>query len=90
MLSSSAAQPVLQKVVRNFQGHDVKIFLIKQGTPLPPSLTLLHEHSDHYSMQCVKSMTLNDLNSELTQFMVKHGRVLDKFQFDDEFPFSIQ
>lgn len=28
------------------------------GTTLPPTLTVLHEHSDHFSMQCTRPMEL--------------------------------
>lgn len=65
------------------------MYVLKECTPLPPSLTILHEHSDDYSMQCTKPMTLDGLNAELTQFINEHGRVLNKEQFDEEYPFSI-
>lgn len=60
--------PNQQEVVRNFGGRNVTIYLVKEGTPLPPTLQILHEHSDHYSMQCTKPMTLDELNEELTKF----------------------
>ncbi|KAG6860972.1 hypothetical protein C0995_005208 [Termitomyces sp. Mi166 len=60
-----------------------------QGTPLPSTLQILHEHSDHYSMQCTKPMTLNELNDELTKFMTANSRTMDKEQFDEEYPFSL-
>lgn len=30
-----------------------------EGTPLPDTLQILHEHLDHYSLQCTKPMTLD-------------------------------
>ena len=129
----------------------------RAGAPLPPTLQILHEHSDHYSMQCTKPMTLEgmfellhsfvryavsspslspspiptyaclqpllcvapsgdtpfvrhavllssvtqcscspiltrcaELDAELTKFFETNARVLDKFEFDDEYPFSIE
>ncbi|KAI5899313.1 uncharacterized protein SCHCODRAFT_02523650 [Schizophyllum commune H4-8] len=82
--------PMFQEVVRNFRGRNVTIYVLKEGTPLPPTLQILHEHSDHYSMQCTKPMTLEELDAELTKFFETHARVLDKFEFDDEYPFSIE
>ncbi|KAJ4481271.1 hypothetical protein J3R30DRAFT_3656858 [Lentinula aciculospora] len=74
--------PTFQEVVRNFRGSDIRIYL-------PESLVILHEHSDHFSIQCTKPMTLNALNQELTKFINEHGRVLDKEEFDEEYPFEI-
>jgi len=81
--------PTFQEVVRNFRGTNILVFVIPKGTRIPPSLTILHEHSDHYSMQCTSPMTLEDLNYELTEFITEHGRAMDKAQFDEEYPFSI-
>ena len=33
--------------------------MLIEGTPLPKSLTILHEHSDHYSLQCTEPMSLD-------------------------------
>ncbi|KZT72027.1 hypothetical protein DAEQUDRAFT_723681 [Daedalea quercina L-15889] len=81
--------PTFQEVVRNFRGANILVYVLKEGTPLPDSLTILHEHSDHYSLQCTKPMKLDDLNNELTEFINAHGRTLDKEQFDEEYPFSL-
>ncbi|KAI0319166.1 hypothetical protein OF83DRAFT_1055476, partial [Amylostereum chailletii] len=53
------SSPTFQEVVRNFHGSNITIFVLKQGTPLPETLTLLHEHSDLFSLQCTKPMKLN-------------------------------
>ncbi|KAF9074566.1 hypothetical protein BDP27DRAFT_1316456 [Rhodocollybia butyracea] len=81
--------PTFQEVVRNFRGANIRIYVIPEGTKLPESLVILHEHSDHFSIQCTKPMTLDALNQELTEFINDHGRVLDKEGFDEEFPFEI-
>ncbi|KAI0709003.1 hypothetical protein C8Q76DRAFT_741854 [Earliella scabrosa] len=81
--------PTFQEVVRNFRGANIITYILKEGTPLPDTLTILHEHSDHYSLQCTTPMTLDALNAELTKFINQHGRQLDKEQFDAEYPFTI-
>ena len=45
------------------------IFVIPQGTVIPSSLQLLHEHSDHYSLQAAKECTYDELNKNLTEFL---------------------
>ncbi|GJJ10232.1 hypothetical protein Clacol_004458 [Clathrus columnatus] len=50
--------PTFQEVVRNFRGANILVFVIPKDTPLPPTLTILHEHSDHFSIQCTSPMTL--------------------------------
>ena len=39
--------PFMQEIIRCFKGKGVTIYLLKEGTPLPEELLLLHEHSDH-------------------------------------------
>ncbi|KAG5340656.1 hypothetical protein C0989_000911 [Termitomyces sp. Mn162] len=51
--------PTFQEVVRNFRGANIIISVIPRGTILLPTLQILHEHSDHYSLQCTKPMTLD-------------------------------
>ncbi|KAJ7141297.1 hypothetical protein C8R44DRAFT_693103 [Mycena epipterygia] len=81
--------PTFQEVVRNFRGSNITVFVLKQGTVLPETLTVLHEHSDHFSLQCTKPMALDDLNEELTKFINANARTLNKEEFDEEYPFSI-
>ncbi len=50
---------MFQEVVRNFRGTNITVYVLPEGTPLPPSLTLLHEHSDHYSLQCTEPVSLD-------------------------------
>ncbi|KAG6850367.1 hypothetical protein H0H93_014321 [Arthromyces matolae] len=81
--------PTFQEVVRNFRGSNIVISVIPEGTPLPSTLQILHEHSDHYSLQCTKPMTLNELNEECTKFVSANAKTMDKEQFDEEYPFSL-
>ncbi|KDR80316.1 hypothetical protein GALMADRAFT_242683 [Galerina marginata CBS 339.88] len=81
--------PTFQEVVRNFRGTNIIISVIPEGTPLPPTLAILHEHSDHFSMQCTQPMTMDELNNELTEFITDNARTMDKEQFDQEYPFAL-
>ena len=45
------------------------IFVIPKGTIIPRGLQLLHEYSDHYSLQAAKKCSLKELNQMLTEFL---------------------
>ncbi|KAJ7639084.1 hypothetical protein FB45DRAFT_741323 [Roridomyces roridus] len=81
--------PMTQEIVRNFTvlGADMKIFLLKEGTRLPSLLTILHEHTDHYALQCTRPMSLDELNWELIDFMHENGRQMNQSQLEEEFPY---
>ncbi|KAG6833155.1 hypothetical protein H0H87_010542 [Tephrocybe sp. NHM501043] len=81
--------PTFQEVVRNFRGSNIIISVIPEGTPIPPTLQILHEHSDHFSMQCTEPMALDELNNELTKFITAHAKTMDKEQFDKDYPFAL-
>lgn len=49
---------MLQEVVRNFCGSSIIVYILPEGTDSLPSLTVLHEHSDDYSLQCTEPVTL--------------------------------
>ena len=51
-----AGSLVLAEVLANFRGDCVTI--IPAETRLPPELVLLHEHSDHYSLQTAEPVAL--------------------------------
>ncbi|KAE9389023.1 hypothetical protein BT96DRAFT_926766 [Gymnopus androsaceus JB14] len=85
--------PTFQEVVRQFPRFKYSNLLCSYtellGVKLPETLVILHEHSDHFSIQCTKPMSLDALNHELTEFINEHGRVLNKEEFDEEYPFEI-
>lgn len=41
----------MQGIIGNFEGRDVRIYLLDKGLQLPENLVLIHEHSDHFSLQ---------------------------------------
>jgi hypothetical protein len=60
--------PVIFEVVSHWRGKDARIYRIPKGTKLPDNLILLHEHSDHYSLQTTEPVKLSELNKRLTVF----------------------
>ena len=80
--------PFMQEVVRGFKGKSVVIYLLKEGTPLPPELVLLHEHTDHHSIQCTQPMKLSELNERITNFCKANGVKMNKAEFVERYPFE--
>ena len=62
---------MLAVIVANFRGARARIFEVPAGTPLPPQLALLHEHSDHYAVQPAAPMTAVALNAALTAWLAQ-------------------
>lgn len=60
---------MLSVIVGTFTGYDARVFEVPQGTPLPPELVLLHEHTDHYALQPAQRMALAELDSSLTRLL---------------------
>ncbi|KAG6128453.1 hypothetical protein E4U12_005226 [Claviceps purpurea] len=42
-----------------FRGSDVIVYSVPKGTSLPDDLVLVHERTDHYSLQPAKQMTID-------------------------------
>ena len=58
--------PYQQSLVSwRFRGDDVIVYAVPEGTALPDDLLLVHERSDHYSLQPAESMTIT---GECTHF----------------------
>lgn len=67
-MSLRPASDVMKRIVENFVGTPT-IYTLIPGLALPDKLLLLHEHSDHYSMQVREPMSLDDFNQTLTLFL---------------------
>jgi hypothetical protein len=80
---------MMQEVVRNFRGKNTTIYRILPGRELPEDLILLHEHSDHYSIQCRVPMKLSQLNKKVTEFCQENGEEMTKQEFVDRYPFTV-
>ncbi|KAG9252688.1 uncharacterized protein F5Z01DRAFT_222722 [Emericellopsis atlantica] len=60
-------------LVENFKGSNVTVYAVPEGTQLPDDLILVHEHTDHYSLQPAVDMPLSELNEKITAFLRTHG-----------------
>ncbi len=47
------------------------VYEISEGTQIPDDLILVHEYSDHYSLQTSIISSPEDLNKKLTMFLQK-------------------
>ncbi|KAM3561470.1 hypothetical protein MY1884_002380 [Beauveria asiatica] len=54
--------------------------------PLPESLLLVHERSDHYSLQPARNMPLQEANREITEFLLGNALVYTKSQWLRAYP----
>ncbi|TRX89863.1 hypothetical protein FHL15_009296 [Xylaria flabelliformis] len=79
--------PYQQSLVSTrFRGTDVIVFAVAKGTDLPEDLLLVHERSDHYSLQPSATMTIDDLNWKITKFMEKKAQVYTREQWMETYP----
>ena len=67
-MSLRPAGDVVRNTVAKLK-NAVTVYSFLPGTPLPDNLLLLHEHSDHYSLQVREPMTFDEYNHALTEFL---------------------
>jgi len=67
-MSLRPSGPMLASIVAQFRGRCI-VFEVPARTPVPEELVLLHEHTDHYSLQAARPMPLEELNKRLTAFL---------------------
>eukprot|EP01088_Endostelium_zonatum_P007279 TRINITY_DN194_c0_g1_i1.p1 TRINITY_DN194_c0_g1~~TRINITY_DN194_c0_g1_i1.p1 ORF type:complete len:163 (-),score=9.33 TRINITY_DN194_c0_g1_i1:45-509(-) len=72
-LSLRPDTPFMNELIRKFKSKNGVVFTLPEGLELPEELILYHEHSDHYSIQTTKPVTLNDFNHNLTEFFAKYS-----------------
>jgi len=82
----SPTSTTFQDVAEAFNGDNVKVFIIKEGTPIPDDLVLLYEKTDHFSLQCSKPMPLTELNTKITDFLERHATVMTRKEYQNKFP----
>jgi hypothetical protein len=56
------------ELAQNFVG-DFRVYELAEGLKLPDGLVVLHEHSDHFSLQVSEPMSLMDFNFKLTELL---------------------
>ncbi|KAI1307406.1 hypothetical protein F5Y03DRAFT_393950 [Xylaria venustula] len=62
-------------LVETFKGSNVVVYAIPEGTPLPSDLILVHEHTDHYSLQAAKN------DAKIDDFIRKYSQVYTRDQW---------
>ena len=60
--------PTMRRILETFKGEPT-IYSFLPGLQLPKGLILLHEHTDHFSLQAAEPMTLDDLNERMTSLL---------------------
>lgn len=55
---------------------------------LPIDLTLLHEHTDHYSVQCAQPMGLEMLNDKINNILFCQAERMTVDDFVRRFPYD--
>ena len=60
---------MLAVIVANFKGARSVIYEVPAGSAIPAELVVLHEHSDHYSVQPAAPMTPAKFNAALTAIL---------------------
>ncbi|KAL7917209.1 hypothetical protein ACQKWADRAFT_307338 [Trichoderma austrokoningii] len=79
--------PYQQSLVSwRFRGSDTIIYAVPKGTKLPDDLVLVHERSDHYSLQPATIMTIYNLDFKLTQFFAANAKIFSKEQWLKTYP----
>lgn len=57
-----------ERILRSFRGEP-QIYARRGGLTLPEGLVVLHERTDHYSLQTTVPLTLEQFNDRLTEFL---------------------
>lgn len=75
----------MRQILEEFRGGDqLRIYRLQENLSLPNGLVVIHEHSDHFSLQTTHPIRLEDFNRQLTDFL---GQLPSqtKQEFIDEF-----
>jgi hypothetical protein len=60
----------MRQILEDFRGGDsLRIYRLQENLQLPDGLVVIHEHSDHYSLQTTRPVRLEDFNRHLTEFL---------------------
>ncbi|UNI13307.1 hypothetical protein JDV02_000064 [Purpureocillium takamizusanense] len=79
--------PYQQSLVSwRFRGDNTIVYAVPEGTRLPDHLLLVHERSDHYSLQPTTPMTVDDLNARITEFFRANAEAFTREQWLKAYP----
>ena len=67
-------------------GAIVNVIEVPEGALLPPDMVILHEHTDHYSLQTTKSIKPSVFSKNVTEFLNKF-EVYPKKVYFERYPF---
>ena len=70
-------------------GAIVNVIEVPEGALLPPDMVILHEHTDHYSLQTTKSIKPSVFSKNVTEFLNKF-EVYPKKVYFERYPFPNQ
>ncbi|KAI8847559.1 hypothetical protein BC829DRAFT_396150, partial [Chytridium lagenaria] len=78
-------RPAGEKMVSNLSKfrEDVMIYRMQEATEVPEGMCVFHEHSDHYSLQVAREMTLEELNERGYRAQTKE-EFLDAYYDEDD------
>ena len=79
------AGPVLYELVAHRPGN-TRLVLIPAGTPMPAGFVVLHEHTDHFSLQTAVPCTPQDLDKRLNAFFKRMTTVLTRDEYLTRYP----
>ncbi|KAK9438136.1 uncharacterized protein VB005_09143 [Metarhizium brunneum] len=79
--------PYQQSLVSwRFRGSDMIVYSVPKGTRLPDDLVLVHERSDHYSLQPAVPMTVEDMNARMTNFFQDNAQEFTRDEWLEAYP----
>ena len=68
-MSLRPCSPKMIDILKNFNGNEVRVYRLQEATECPEGLCVFHEHSDHFSLQVARPMSLDEFNDKLTQYL---------------------
>lgn len=68
-MSLRPSTPKMHSLLSQFVGASPNVFCLMEGLQIPEGLVLIHEHTDHFSLQTAVPIPLAELNKKLTDFM---------------------
>ncbi|KAG9254762.1 uncharacterized protein F5Z01DRAFT_681295 [Emericellopsis atlantica] len=79
--------PYQQSLVSwRFRGDDVVVYAVPEGTALPTDLLLVHERSDHYSLQPAANIPALELDAKINRFLTAHARAFTREEWLEMYP----
>jgi hypothetical protein len=83
-MSLRPAGPNLTNIATSYNAKNV--YRIPEGVEIPENMVLIHEHTDHYSLQTTVVCTEKELNARMTKFLKQHAEEMTMEQFLEKFP----